>query len=520
MKQGSLITVGTGFLVAGQVTPETLASMRRADQFFFLVAEPATRLWLESQFPAAQSLHDVFWEGRPRQAAYDEIVERLLASVRQGKDVCAAFYGHPGVFVHSSHEAIRRARAEGFVARMLPGVSAEDCLFADLEVDPAVSGCQSFEATDFLIRGRIFDPRRALILWQAGALGVTTYHLHDLWNAAGLDILVEVLRQAYPPEHPAVIYEATHYPVCDPVIQRTTIAGIPRCQVNTHSTLWVPPIREAPEARASEPKAKDMERGSLTVVGTGYNVAGQVTPEALSCLKRAERLFYLMTDPATTSWLKSLNPAAESLHDSYREGEPGAEACVRMVERILAAVREGLEVCAAFSGHPAIFIPPGLESVRRARLEGFPARMLPAISFEDCLFADLGVDPGVHGRVMCEATDFLVRPRSFDPMASLILLQVGAIGLVNFQQGVEPNREGLGRLARALGEHYPESHRVALYRASQLPIFESSIDWVTVAELPDAPLSVSSTLYVPPLGRRPVDQGMLARLQEAISVPR
>jgi len=29
---------------------------------------------------------------------------------------------------------------------------------AYLEVDPAAYGCQSFEATDFLIRGRIFDP--------------------------------------------------------------------------------------------------------------------------------------------------------------------------------------------------------------------------------------------------------------------------------------------------------------------------------------------------------------------------
>lgn len=255
------------------------------------------------------------------------------------------------------------------------------------------------------------------------------------------------------------------------------------------------------------------------VVGTGYNVAGQVTPETLSCLKRADRLFYLMSDPATSAWLKTLNAAAESLHDCYRVGEPGAEACERMVERILAAVRGGLEVCAAFYGHPAIFVPPGLESLRRARQEGFPARMLPAVSFEDCLFADLGVDPGLQGRVLYEATDFLIRPRRFDPTAALILLQVGAIGLVNFQEGDTPNRAGLRLLAQVLRKHYPESHRVALYRASQLPIFEPSIDWVGVAELDEAPLSVLSTLYVPPLPRRPVDQEMLARLRQAAGAP-
>jgi precorrin-3B methylase len=509
-KQGSLTVAGTGFLVAGQVTPEALASIHASDRFFFLVAEPATRIWLEGQHPSAESLHGVFWEGRPRQEAYDEIVERLLAAVRQGQDVCAAFYGHPGVFVYSSHEAVRRARAEGFTARMLPGVSAEDCLFADLEVDPAAHGCQSFEATDFLIRDRPFDPQSALILWQIGALGVTTYHVRELWNAGGLAILVERLCQQYPPDHPAVIYEATHYPICDPLIQRTTIAGIPECRITTHSTLWISPTVKAPES-----VSKGEERGRLTVVGTGYSVAGQVTPETLSYLKTAERLFYLMSDPATSSWLKSLNAAAESLHDCYRVGEPGIEACERMVERILAAVRQGQEVCAAFYGHPAIFIPPGLESLRRARREGFPARMLPAISFEDCLFADLGVDPGTHGRVLYAATDFLRRPRVFDPTAALVLIQVGVIGYVDFQEGAPPNREGLRQLAQVLAGHYPGSHRVALYRISQLPIFEPSIEWVAMSELTEAPLTVTSTLYVPPLPRRPVDRERLARLQQA-----
>lgn len=257
-----------------------------------------------------------------------------------------------------------------------------------------------------------------------------------------------------------------------------------------------------------------MGPGSLTVVGTGYNVAGQVTPEARAYIESADRLFFLMSDPATSAWLKSLNPAAESLHDCYRVGEPGLEACGRMVERILAAVREGSETCAAFYGHPAIYVPPGLESVRRARREGFPARLLPAVSFEDCLFADLGVDPGVSGRLMYEATDFLVRPRTFDPSAALVLLQVGAIGLVDFAPGDSPNRAGLRVLAETLARHYPATHQVAVYRNSQLPIFDPSIEWIALTSLHEAGLSVVSTLYVPPLPRRAVDPQILARLQE------
>jgi hypothetical protein len=54
--------------------------------------------------------------------------------------LCVALYGHPGVFACVGHEAIERARAEGIDAQMLPGISAEDCLFAELGVDPAVGG--------------------------------------------------------------------------------------------------------------------------------------------------------------------------------------------------------------------------------------------------------------------------------------------------------------------------------------------------------------------------------------------
>jgi hypothetical protein len=152
-----------------------------------------------------------------------------------------------------------------------------------------------------------------------------------------------------------------------------------------------------------------------------------------------------------------------------------------------------------------------VRAVQRSPL--FAALLLPAISVEDGLFADLGVDPGISGRVMVEATDFLLRPRAFDPTAALVLLQVGAIGLTDFALGDQPNRGGLRLLAEVLARHYPAGHRVALYRTPQLPIFDPSIDWVTLEQLPAAPLSVVSTLYVPPLPRREIDREILARLQ-------
>jgi hypothetical protein len=57
----------------------------------------------------------------------------------------------------AAHESIRMARMEGFLACMLPGISAEDLLFAEFGIAPSENGCQSFEVTDFLGYKRKFD---------------------------------------------------------------------------------------------------------------------------------------------------------------------------------------------------------------------------------------------------------------------------------------------------------------------------------------------------------------------------
>lgn len=78
----------------------------------------------------------------------------MLHPVRHGQKVVTIYYGHPGIFVYASHRAIRIALKQGLKAKMLPGVSALDCLFADLGVDPSYPGLQVLEATDFLVRNR------------------------------------------------------------------------------------------------------------------------------------------------------------------------------------------------------------------------------------------------------------------------------------------------------------------------------------------------------------------------------
>ncbi|MBA2331483.1 MAG: hypothetical protein H0V94_01665 [Actinobacteria bacterium] len=236
---GSLTVIGTG-IRPQQLTPESRHALLEADDVLYLAAEPGGGSWLARLHPNARSLDACYVEGEERRTAYEAMVEAILEPVRRGRRVCAAFYGHPGVFVTPSHEAIRRARAEGFPARMLPAVSAEDCLYADLGIDPGLSGRQSYEATKFLEQRRPIDDRAYLILWQISVIGVDRAVSRP--HQEGLAALAAALLAHYPPEHEVVIYEASPYATVNPVVDRLPLAELAAVEVTPMATLVIPPL--------------------------------------------------------------------------------------------------------------------------------------------------------------------------------------------------------------------------------------------------------------------------------------
>jgi uncharacterized protein YabN with tetrapyrrole methylase and pyrophosphatase domain len=242
--EGSLTIVGTGIELGSHMTRGAELEIEAADVVLTLVAEPAMHAYLASRTANVRSLHGLYELGEDRSAAYERMAAEILDEVRRGKRVCVALYGHPGVFVTPSHEAIRRARAEGFPARMLPGISAEDCLFADLGLDPSEAGCQSFEATDFLLRRRIFDPTSALVLWQIGTVGSTAAAAEA--QPTGLAVLVETLLEHYPPDHEVVVYQASPYPGFGALADRMPLSKLGADRVTALATLYVPPLEPRP----------------------------------------------------------------------------------------------------------------------------------------------------------------------------------------------------------------------------------------------------------------------------------
>ncbi len=240
---GSLTIVGTGIRPGLQTTQEARVRIERADKVLYLIAENAPTAWLHRLNPSAESMASIYKPGRPYLDVYEEIVTTILSWVRRGLDVCAVTYGHPGVLDRSTSEAVRRARAEGHRTRILPGISAQDCLFVDLSVDPGEDGCQTFDATDFLVRGRTPDVTVPLILWQISLIG-STRTTGDV-NRSGLRILAEHLAELYGADHKVVVYEASPFPVGKPMVERSPVGLLAEAHVTGMSSLYVPPKSKA-----------------------------------------------------------------------------------------------------------------------------------------------------------------------------------------------------------------------------------------------------------------------------------
>jgi precorrin-2 methylase len=246
-KKNQLVIVGSGINGANHLTSEAIAHIKNADKVLYCVADLVVERHLLYLNRNAEDLYVLYGDAKPRRQTYEEMASRMLESVRQHERVCAVFYGHPGIFVWPSFKAIQCARKQGYLAYMLPAVSALDCLFADVGFDPSRHSCQIIEATDLLVRSRKPDITAAVVIFQVGCVG-------DLgWYSKGYDhrnvpVLEEYLISHYGPDYEVVLYEAAQYPVCKATVQKVKLSALSQARVSGITTLYIPP-KELPPTR-------------------------------------------------------------------------------------------------------------------------------------------------------------------------------------------------------------------------------------------------------------------------------
>jgi len=237
---GSLVCVGIGMTLGSHITPLARSYISNADVVFAGLSDGVIELWLAKMHPDVRSLQGFYREGKPRSETYQQMVEAMLSEVRAGKRVCGAFYGHPGVFALPTHKAIEIARREGYFAHMEPGVSAEDCLYADLGLDPGKYGCQHYEASQYMLYRRRVDTAAYLVLWQVGVAGDQSL-ARFATGAAYRQVLVDVLARDYDLDHEVILYKAVTLPMHQPRIERLRLRDLAAADVDTHVTLVIPP---------------------------------------------------------------------------------------------------------------------------------------------------------------------------------------------------------------------------------------------------------------------------------------
>ncbi|GGO64489.1 SAM-dependent methyltransferase [Bowmanella pacifica] len=243
MKKGRLTIAGCG-LHPGHMTLETQSLIQTAEVVLLVAPNPLSIQHILQLNPNTEHLGRFYTMGFSRPEIYQQMAKRIIELVKQDKDVCTVFYGHPGVFVSSTRMASRALAPLGYEIKMLPGISADACLYADLDLDPADTGSQSYESTHFLLTHRKVDSSAALILWQ---LGLTGEHSMEDFKPGeqGLAALTRLLLQDYPADHRVCLYEAPIFPGYEPKKDWVALSALPNAEVNTVTTLYVPACRPA-----------------------------------------------------------------------------------------------------------------------------------------------------------------------------------------------------------------------------------------------------------------------------------
>lgn len=241
-EKGSLTIVGTGISVSGQITLISRKCIQQADIVFAAIPNQPGFEFIKSLNANTYTLTDLYEINKKRADTYHQMTCRITDAVRSGKRVCGAFYGHPGVFVNPSYAAMKELREQGYFVHMEPGISAEDCLIADLGIDPAENGYQSYEASKFLFRRYSINPHMTQIIWQVCMVGDYSFSTQLSYKKKGIELLVSKLKQSYSDDHQVIIYEAKTFPLAEPRIDKLALYQLTDAELSPISTLVVPAI--------------------------------------------------------------------------------------------------------------------------------------------------------------------------------------------------------------------------------------------------------------------------------------
>jgi uncharacterized protein YabN with tetrapyrrole methylase and pyrophosphatase domain len=235
--------VGLGTVNVHQITREVDEALRRSCEILYVAQEFGLVEYLYQLCPKITDLHRISYrEGDNRMNAYNMMTAKVIEAALDHPPVTFALYGHPLVFALPPFQILKVASLLELRVKVLAGISAMDCLFIDLKLDPG-RGLQIYEATDILLRQRPLQPDVACLIWQIGAIesqlySVATNRPERFWR------IKNYLLRYYPPEHKVVAVYSSTFPLIPSLLTEFPLGEIEAYAQELHSgvTLYIPPL--------------------------------------------------------------------------------------------------------------------------------------------------------------------------------------------------------------------------------------------------------------------------------------
>lgn len=252
--------VGTGIKTIAHITEEAKGYISHCDLVLYLINEPVLESYIIRLAKASESLNPIYFNSSSRENSYKEIENYIQLKMDYVQSLCFVVYGHPCIFVTPGLQTLWKLN-EQVKTVVCPGISALDCLYADLKFDPSQGGVQLFDATEFIVYEKKPDTSSHTVVYQIGMIGNLGLPTAKI-NKEALLFLKNKLLGSFDPGKNAFIYEASLYPGADPKIIEFNLTDLDKQELTTLSTLYIPPV--ANNQRKANPEA-------LKLLKTGSN---------------------------------------------------------------------------------------------------------------------------------------------------------------------------------------------------------------------------------------------------------
>jgi tetrapyrrole methylase family protein / MazG family protein len=235
--------VGLGIRGPLQVTRETDEVLRSCRVIHYVATEPDAVDYLAGFRAELNDLHRLYTVGRERMPVYRAMTEAVLRDGRERPPTALALYGHPMMFVTPSRMIRVKADLLGLRTRVLPAISALDCLMVDLNLDPNEHGLVQYEVNYALLYRPSLDPNVPCLLWQVGSAESTLYAMPPRTPNRFVR-LRNYLRQFFPAEHVVALAVTATRPEAESDVTWLTLRDLPDAYylIQGLTTLYIPRV--------------------------------------------------------------------------------------------------------------------------------------------------------------------------------------------------------------------------------------------------------------------------------------